>query len=128
MNRRTFIKSAGVAILMVSTPVFAGRIEQQWIKYTDQMPKVGHYIVVLYVYKEVREVCCGRVSISKKDNIFVDFTDANKISNKAASDLGFKSEFAEDCVGAGFTYVDDSVYWIPIKNNLPNRLPKFNLT
>ena len=111
---------------MVSTPVFAGEKEQQWIRYTDQMPKVGHYIAVLYVYKEVREVCCGRVSRSEKGNLFVDFTDENRISNKAAADLGFKSEYAEDCMGVGFTYVDDSVYWIPIKNKLPNKLPKFH--
>ncbi len=144
MNRRIFIKSVGISATLAVTPlVFAENKyeiirqktkkaicqweqEQQWIKYTVQRPKVGCYIVVLYVYEEVREICCGRVSRSERGNLFVDFTEENRISNKAASDLGFTSDHAEDCMGVGFTYVDDSVYWIPIKNKLPNKLPKFN--
>ena len=127
MNRRTFIKTTGIGVVSLLGPsfLFAGEKEQEWIRLPDQRPKVGQNIVVLYEYKKVREICCGRVSKSEKDHLFIDFSSENRILNKKLACLGSNFTYEDDCRGVGFSFVNDSVSWIPMKKQIPNKLPKY---
>ena len=46
MNRRTFLKSVGAAVALISTPAMA-KVEPKWINFTEAMPKVGQKVALL---------------------------------------------------------------------------------
>jgi len=128
MDRRSFIQTAGIGAvsLLGASSLFAGEKEQKWIRYTDQIPKVGQNIIVLYfhpLYQWSPEVSYGKASKATHNNLHVDFDNININLNQKIYDEGFKVVMGDDgYVGVGFRDIQDSVYWIPIKN----KLPKFN--
>ena len=48
MNRRQFVKTAGIGVvsLLGSTSLFAGEKEQQWIRCSDRLPEVGQKVLI----------------------------------------------------------------------------------
>ena len=131
MNRRIFIKTIGAATVMCPS-IFAledSDYNQQWIRYTDEMPKIGQNIVVLYfhpLYAWTPEVSYGKVSESISNGLSVDFDDVDINFNQKILDGGFKVVMGGNYIGVGFQDIQDSIYWIPFKNKLPRKIPKLD--
>lgn len=73
MNRRTFLKSIGAAMAVISTPAMAkAKAESKWINFTEQMPKVGQRVAMFTRFNDNtgQNISLGEVIQKNKYGIF----------------------------------------------------------
>ena len=132
MNRRQFIKTVGVVSLMGTTSLLAGEKEQQWIRYADIMPEVGEKVILLHSYKGKKTICYGEVLRSNKYDINIRLNIRDDSFDKKMLKLDMNVHNTDKYLDAcGYNGIRKNrpinhCYWLPIKNKLPNKLPKFN--
>lgn len=95
MNRRTFLKTVGVTIAAIATPTIASS-KPQWIRYTDQMPKIGQNIISLSVSQwkgEDNKIWINmlrcRMTIGRIEVDDYDWSHYNKIHNQNVKNKEF---------------------------------------
>lgn len=64
MNRRTFLKSVGVAVAVVSVPVVSAiaKSKPKWIRFSEATPKVGQKVIIVSQVSLLGSICGGVVT------------------------------------------------------------------
>ncbi len=62
MNRRTFLKSVGVTVVVITTPFSIAKAKPRWINFTEEMPKVGQKVALFTYFANNRpNISTGKV-------------------------------------------------------------------
>lgn len=61
MNRRTFIKSVGAVVAVISVPITLAKSESKWIRFSEATPKVGQKIIIASQVSVLGMICGGVV-------------------------------------------------------------------
>ncbi len=141
MNRRTFIKIAGIgsASLLGNTLLFA-KEEQQWIRCSERLPEVENNIIIFLQIRQSKNIInkdfyAGTTQevqpheaplLSKKFGMRTN-KDLCKNVLMGRSSQVTKENWCDNGVACNNIVVydlDKNDYWIPIKDKLPNKLPK----
>jgi hypothetical protein len=71
MNRRTFLKSVGVAVAVISVPAIAiAKPKPKWISFADEMPKVGQKVIIASQVSVMSSISGGIVVDNTKGEKF----------------------------------------------------------
>jgi hypothetical protein len=74
MLRRTFLKLTGAMAIVLTTPLFAKKEKPEWIRISDEFPKVGQEIVVKGKFsfnRDTTELWFGKVDEIDKESMCV---------------------------------------------------------
>jgi len=129
MNRRTFLKTVGAVVAVVSVPVVSAiaKPEPKWTKFSEAYPKVGQKVIVASkistlgsifggVVDKVRNSYDGRfVSLSTTDDFYVGYSSDSYVVGISYSEEGKEVISTSD--------------WIREKENIyPRDYIKFGVT
>lgn len=119
MNRRTFIKSAGaaVAVITITGPAMAKTPEPQWIYFAEKTPKVGQKIIIASDISTLGMICGGTVVRLPVTNCGSAYTALSTIGD-------FYVGYYSDSYVSGFFYSEEGKEvistrdWIRKKENI----------
>lgn len=151
MDRRIFIKLVGASTLVDCASLYAMIPEQKWIRCSDRLPEIGQNMVVFCVWEDNNSISndglsddfyVGKMEYYEKVKYYLG-DDKEYINMRVALDQNLsyndKLLLSKNCkdssslwfnvkgpsIEIGFwSPIDGNVYWLPIKNKLPNELPK----